>query len=145
MQIVNEIHFVQSNIDVKIGKLDAKLTKITLDINDLKKNDEQSAEMHKYVITTLELLTNTCDRIESEYQVQDDEMEDLSILKINDQLKILKDHVLEIAENTNQFAAHLAKSDSERQKFKNEIISNVEQIHKNYEPYMTSNSTPFPE
>ncbi|MBW0567279.1 hypothetical protein O181_106994 [Austropuccinia psidii MF-1] len=37
MQIIDEIHFVQSNIDVKIGKLDAKLTKITLDINDLKK------------------------------------------------------------------------------------------------------------
>ncbi|MBW0575928.1 hypothetical protein O181_115643, partial [Austropuccinia psidii MF-1] len=93
----NEIHFVQSNIDVNIGKPDAKLTKITLDLNDLKKNDKQSAEMHKSVITTLELLTNTCDRIESKYQAQIDEMEDLPIFNINDQLKILKDHVLEIA------------------------------------------------
>ncbi|MBW0517715.1 hypothetical protein O181_057430 [Austropuccinia psidii MF-1] len=141
----NEIHFVQSNIDVKIGKLDAKLTKITLDINDLKKNDKQSAEMHKSLITTLELLANTCDRIESKYQAQDDEMEDLSILNINDQLKILKDHVLEIAKNTNQFATHLAKSDSERQKLKNEIIANVEQIHKNYEPHMPRHSTPLTE
>ncbi|MBW0581425.1 hypothetical protein O181_121140 [Austropuccinia psidii MF-1] len=105
-QIVDEMHFVQSNIDVKIGELDAKLIKITLDINDLKKNDKQSSEMHKSVITTLEILTNTCDRIGSKYQAQIDEMEDLSILNINDQLKILKDHVLEIAENTNQFATH---------------------------------------
>ncbi|MBW0576095.1 hypothetical protein O181_115810, partial [Austropuccinia psidii MF-1] len=105
-QIIDEIHLVQSNIDVKIGKLNAKLTKITLDINDLKKNDKQGAEMHKSVITTLELLTNACDRIESKYQSQNDEMEDISILNITDQLKILKDHVLEIAENTNQFATN---------------------------------------
>ncbi|MBW0560028.1 hypothetical protein O181_099743 [Austropuccinia psidii MF-1] len=59
MQIIDKIHFVQSNIDVKNGTLDAKLTKITLDINDSKKNDKQSAEMHKSVITTLDLLTNT--------------------------------------------------------------------------------------
>ncbi|MBW0529446.1 hypothetical protein O181_069161 [Austropuccinia psidii MF-1] len=141
----NEIHFSQSNIDVNIGKLDAKLTKIKLDINELKKNDKQYAEMHKSVITTLELLTNTCDRIENKYQAQIYEMEDLSILNINDQLKILKDHVLEIAENTNQCATHLVKSDSERPKLKNEIIANVEKIHKNYEPHMPRHSTPFTE
>ncbi|MBW0567604.1 hypothetical protein O181_107319 [Austropuccinia psidii MF-1] len=72
-------------------------------------------------------------------------MEDLSIFNINDQLKIIKDHILEIAENTNQFATHLAKSDSERKKLKNEIIANVEQIHKNYEPHMPINSTPLTE
>ncbi|MBW0567281.1 hypothetical protein O181_106996 [Austropuccinia psidii MF-1] len=72
-------------------------------------------------------------------------MEYIYILNINDQLKILKDHVLEIAKNTNQFATHLAKSDSERQKLKNEIISNVEQIHKNYEPHMPRDSTPLTE
>ncbi|MBW0539970.1 hypothetical protein O181_079685 [Austropuccinia psidii MF-1] len=72
-------------------------------------------------------------------------MEDLSILNINDQLKILKDHVLKIAKNTNQFATHLAKSDSERQKLKNEIIANLEQIHNNYEPHMPRNSTPLKE
>ncbi|MBW0577730.1 hypothetical protein O181_117445 [Austropuccinia psidii MF-1] len=58
-QIIDEIHFSQSNIDVKTGKHDAKLTKITLDINDLKKNDKQSAEMHKSVITTLDLYIST--------------------------------------------------------------------------------------
>ncbi|MBW0564867.1 hypothetical protein O181_104582 [Austropuccinia psidii MF-1] len=64
---------------------------------------------------------------------------------MNDQLKILQDHVLKIVENTNQFATHLAKSDSERQKLKNEIIANVEQIHKNYEPHMPRNYTPLSE
>ncbi|MBW0521823.1 hypothetical protein O181_061538 [Austropuccinia psidii MF-1] len=114
-------------------------------MNDLKKNDKQSAEMHKSVIITPELLTNTCDRIESKYQVQNDEMEDTSISNINDQLKILKDHILEIAENTNLFAIHLATSDSERQKLRNKIIANVEQIHKNYEPHMPRHSTPLTE
>ncbi|MBW0571327.1 hypothetical protein O181_111042 [Austropuccinia psidii MF-1] len=139
MQIIDEIHFFQSNIDVKIGKLDEKLAKITLNINDLKKNDKQS------IITTLKLLTNTCDIIESKYQVQNDEMEDLYILNINDQLKILKDNVLQIAKNTNQLATHLAKGDCERQKFKNEIIANEEKIHKNYEPHMPRNSIPLTE
>ncbi|MBW0505338.1 hypothetical protein O181_045053 [Austropuccinia psidii MF-1] len=72
-------------------------------------------------------------------------MEDLSILNINDQLRILKDHVLEIISNTNQFATNLARSDSERQKLKNEIIANVEQIHKNYEPHIPRHSTPLNE
>ncbi|MBW0565366.1 hypothetical protein O181_105081 [Austropuccinia psidii MF-1] len=72
-------------------------------------------------------------------------MQDISILNINDQLRNLKDHVLEIINNTNQFATHWAKSDSERQKLKNEIIANVEQINKNYEPYMPRNSTPVTE
>ncbi|MBW0520687.1 hypothetical protein O181_060402 [Austropuccinia psidii MF-1] len=72
-------------------------------------------------------------------------MEHLSILNINDQLRILKDHVLEVTKNTNQFATHLAKSDSERQKLKNEIVANVEQIHKNYEPHMPRHSTPLTE
>ncbi|MBW0568906.1 hypothetical protein O181_108621 [Austropuccinia psidii MF-1] len=65
-------------------------------------------------------------------------MYNLSIFNINDQLKILKDHILEIAENTNQFATRLSKSDSERQKSKNEIIANVEQIHN-----MPRHSTPL--
>ncbi|MBW0550745.1 hypothetical protein O181_090460 [Austropuccinia psidii MF-1] len=78
-------------------------------------------------------------------QVQNDEMEELSILNINDQLRILNDHVLEIIKNTNQFATHLVKSDSERKKLKNEIIANVEQIHKNYEPNMPRHSTPLTE
>ncbi|MBW0584263.1 hypothetical protein O181_123978 [Austropuccinia psidii MF-1] len=72
-------------------------------------------------------------------------MEDLSIFNINDQLKILKDHILELPENTNQFATHLAKSDRERQKLKNEIIANVEHIHKNYESHMPSHSKPLTE
>ncbi|MBW0546784.1 hypothetical protein O181_086499 [Austropuccinia psidii MF-1] len=72
-------------------------------------------------------------------------MEDLSILNINDQLRILKEHVLEIISNTNQFATHLEKSDHERQKVKNEIIANMEKINTNYEPHMPRNPTAFTE
>ncbi|MBW0588295.1 hypothetical protein O181_128010 [Austropuccinia psidii MF-1] len=72
-------------------------------------------------------------------------MEDLSILNINDKLRILKDHVLEVINNTNQLATHLAKGDSERQKLKNQIIANVEGIHENYEPHMPKHSTPLTE
>ncbi|MBW0592619.1 hypothetical protein O181_132334 [Austropuccinia psidii MF-1] len=72
-------------------------------------------------------------------------MEDISIININDQLRVLKDHVLEITKNTNQFATHLARSDSERHKLKNEIVANVEQINKNYEPHMPRHSTPLTE
>ncbi|MBW0533010.1 hypothetical protein O181_072725 [Austropuccinia psidii MF-1] len=102
-------------------------------------------EWYQLTNVRLDSSTNTCDRIESKCQFQNDEMEDLSILNINDQLRILKDHVLEIIENTNQFATHLEKSDSERQKLKNEIISNVEQMNKNYGPHMPRYSKPFTE
>ncbi|MBW0547150.1 hypothetical protein O181_086865 [Austropuccinia psidii MF-1] len=47
--------------------------------------------------------------------------------------------------NTNNFATHLAKSDSERQKLKNQIIANVEKIHKNYETHIPRHSTPLTE
>ncbi|MBW0537665.1 hypothetical protein O181_077380 [Austropuccinia psidii MF-1] len=116
-----------------------------LDINDLKNNDKQSHETHKSVITTLELLTNTCDAIESKYEVQNAEMEDLYISNINDQLQILKYHVFEIAKNTNQFATHLERSRSETQKLNNEIIANLERINKNYEPHMPRHSKPMTE
>ncbi|MBW0527827.1 hypothetical protein O181_067542 [Austropuccinia psidii MF-1] len=103
--------------------------------------------MHKSVITKLELLTNTCDRIESKYHVQDDEMEDFSTKNINDQLRVLEHYFVAVAENTSQFATHLAKSDSERKSFKEEILAQVEQIHKKYEsnPHMPRNSTPLTE
>ncbi|MBW0556342.1 hypothetical protein O181_096057 [Austropuccinia psidii MF-1] len=72
-------------------------------------------------------------------------MKDLSILNINGQLRALKYNVLEITKNTNQFATHLSKRDSERQKLKNEIIANSEQSHKNYEPHTPRDSTPLTE
>ncbi|MBW0573952.1 hypothetical protein O181_113667 [Austropuccinia psidii MF-1] len=72
-------------------------------------------------------------------------MEDIYILNINDKLRIMKDHVLEINKNTKTFATHLAKSDSERQNLKNEIIANVEQIYNNYEPHIPRHSTPLTE
>ncbi|MBW0526185.1 hypothetical protein O181_065900 [Austropuccinia psidii MF-1] len=74
-------------------------------------------------------------------------MKDLSITKINDQLKILKNHVLEIVDNTNLFATHFARSYSERQKLKDEIIPHVEQINKNHElnSHIPRHSTPWTE
>ncbi|MBW0531467.1 hypothetical protein O181_071182 [Austropuccinia psidii MF-1] len=103
--------------------------------------------MHKSVIAKLELLTNTCNRIESQYHVQDDGMEDFSTRNINDQLRVLKDYFLVVAENTSQFATHLARSDSERNKLKEEILAQVEQINKNYEsnPHIPRHYTPLTE
>ncbi|MBW0568726.1 hypothetical protein O181_108441 [Austropuccinia psidii MF-1] len=144
-QIIQQIHFVKSSIDVELGKFDAKINKITSDISELKRNDKKHTEWYQLTNVRLDSIINTCDRIESKCQVQNDEMEDLSIFNINDQLKILKDHILEISENKNQFATHLAKSNSERQKLKDEIIANGEQIHKNYEPHMPRYSAPLTE
>ncbi|MBW0568656.1 hypothetical protein O181_108371 [Austropuccinia psidii MF-1] len=142
-QRIYEIHFVKSSIDVELGKFDAKLNKVILDMGELKRNDKRYTEWYQLRNVRLDSTTNTCDRIES--KCQNDEMEDLSILNINYQLRILKDHVLEITQNTNQFDTHLAKSDSESQKLKDEIIANVEQIHDNYEPHMPRHSTPLTE
>ncbi|MBW0574647.1 hypothetical protein O181_114362 [Austropuccinia psidii MF-1] len=144
-QKIQEIHFVKSSIDVELGKFDAKINKIASDISELKVNNRKYTEWYQLTNVKLDSITNTCDRIESKFQLQNEEMEDLSILNSNDQLRILKDHVLEITTNTNQFATHLAKSDSERQKLKNEIIENVEQIHKNYEPHIPRHSTSLTE
>ncbi|MBW0544460.1 hypothetical protein O181_084175 [Austropuccinia psidii MF-1] len=60
-------------------------------------------------------------------------MEDFPTRNTNDQLRLVKDYVLAVAENTSQFSTHLARSDSERKKLKEEILAQVEQIHKNYE------------
>ncbi|MBW0571749.1 hypothetical protein O181_111464 [Austropuccinia psidii MF-1] len=114
-------------------------------MSELKRNDKKYTEWYQLTNFRLNSITNTCDIIESKFQVQNDEMEDLSILNTNDQLRNLKDHFLEIPKNTNLFATNLAKSDSERQKLENKIISNVEKIHKNYEPHMPRHSTPFTE
>ncbi|MBW0546869.1 hypothetical protein O181_086584 [Austropuccinia psidii MF-1] len=143
MQIIQEIQFVKSSIDVELSKFDAKLNKVTSDISEFKRNEKNYTEWYKLTHVKLNSITNTCGRIESKLQAQKYEMEDLSTLNINDQLATLKDHVLEIINNTNQFATHLAKSDSGRQKLKNEIIANVEQIHNNYEPHIPRHSTPF--
>ncbi|MBW0512027.1 hypothetical protein O181_051742 [Austropuccinia psidii MF-1] len=103
--------------------------------------------MHKSAIAKLELLTNTRYRIESKYNVQEDQMEYFSTRNINDQLRVQKDYFVAVAENKSQFATHLARSDSERKKLKEEILAKVKQIHKNYvsHPNMPRHSTPFTE
>ncbi|MBW0476823.1 hypothetical protein O181_016538 [Austropuccinia psidii MF-1] len=93
MQIIQEIKFLKTIINVELGKIDEKLSKRTLDIHYLKKNNKYSSEWHKSEIYKRELISNTCDRIESKYQVQDDKMEDPSTKNINDQLDILKNYV----------------------------------------------------
>ncbi|MBW0543653.1 hypothetical protein O181_083368 [Austropuccinia psidii MF-1] len=145
MQIIQDIHFVKTSINLELGKIDAKLTEITLDINGMKKNNKHSAELNKSKIAKLELISNKCDRIESKYQVQYNEMEDHSTKNINDQLRILKNHVLTVVDNTNQFAINLARSDSERQTLKDEILAHVERINNSYEPnpHMPRHSTPL--
>ncbi|MBW0527312.1 hypothetical protein O181_067027 [Austropuccinia psidii MF-1] len=145
IQIIQEIKFVKSIIDVELGKFYAKLNKITSDISELKRNDKTSTEWYKLTNVRLDSITNTCDRIENKCQVQEDEIGDISICHINEQLAILRSQVLEKINDTNQFATHLAKSDSERQKWNNEIIANVEKIHTSYEPHIPRNSTPLNE
>ncbi|MBW0570094.1 hypothetical protein O181_109809 [Austropuccinia psidii MF-1] len=145
MEIIHETQLFKSSIDVELGKFDAKPIKIASYIIQLKRNDKTYTEWYKLTNVRLDSITNNCDRIESKCQAQNDEMDDPFILNINDKLRILKDHVLDIINNTNQFATHLAKGDSERQKLKNEIISNVEKINKNYEPHIPRHSTPSTE
>ncbi|MBW0507268.1 hypothetical protein O181_046983 [Austropuccinia psidii MF-1] len=116
MQIIDEIQLFKSSIVVELGKFDAKLNEIISDMSELKRNDKNNTEWYQLTNFRLDSITNKCDRIESKCKVQNDEMEDLSILNINDQLRILKDHVLEIIKNTNQFATYLEQSDSERKK-----------------------------
>ncbi|MBW0584161.1 hypothetical protein O181_123876 [Austropuccinia psidii MF-1] len=89
-QIIDEIHFAKSIINVELGKFDAKLNKIILDMTEFKRNDKMYTKWYQLTNFILDSITNTCDRIESKFQVQNDEMEDISILNINDQLRILK-------------------------------------------------------
>ncbi|MBW0505302.1 hypothetical protein O181_045017 [Austropuccinia psidii MF-1] len=147
MQMIQEIQFVNISINVELGKIDAKLTKIKSDINDFKKNDRASAEFNKSTIDRLDIICNTCDRIESKFQVEDDEMEEIYTKTINEQVTFPKNQVLDIVKHTNQFSTHLARSDSERQKLNDQILAHVEQIHKNYEqsPHMPRHSKPFTE
>ncbi|MBW0502943.1 hypothetical protein O181_042658 [Austropuccinia psidii MF-1] len=46
-QIIKEIQFFKSSIDVEIGKFDAKLNNITSDISELKRNDKNYAEWYR--------------------------------------------------------------------------------------------------
>ncbi|MBW0494409.1 hypothetical protein O181_034124 [Austropuccinia psidii MF-1] len=141
------IKFVKTSINLEIVKIEADLTEITFYINDLKKNNRHSVECHSSTMVRIDLISTTCDRVESKYQVQDDEIGALFTKAIDDQLKILKNHVLTVVNNTNQSAIHLARSDSERKKLKDEILAHVENIHKNYEtnPHIPRHYKPLTE
>ncbi|MBW0468539.1 hypothetical protein O181_008254 [Austropuccinia psidii MF-1] len=84
VQIIQEIQFVKTSINVELGKIDERLTKITLDINELKKNDRHSSEWYKSTIAKLDSMNNICNKMETKCQVQDDEIGDISISHINE-------------------------------------------------------------
>ncbi|MBW0582219.1 hypothetical protein O181_121934 [Austropuccinia psidii MF-1] len=76
--LCTQINHVQSSINVEFGKLDSKLTKITLDISDLKRNDKKYTDWYQLTNSRFDSIINACSRIESTCQVQNDEMEDFS-------------------------------------------------------------------
>ncbi|MBW0501679.1 hypothetical protein O181_041394 [Austropuccinia psidii MF-1] len=129
--MIQEIQFVSTSINVELGKIDAKSTKITSDILNLKNNDRASSELNKFKIDRLDIICNTCDRIESKCQVQDDEIDEIFTATINEQPTFIGNHVLEVFKHTNQLSKNLERSDSERQKLKDKILTHVEQINKN--------------
>ncbi|MBW0462670.1 hypothetical protein O181_002385 [Austropuccinia psidii MF-1] len=147
MQPIDEIRNIDDTIDVKLGKFEREFKKLTSNFNDLKNNYRTFSELCKVKNARLESIFNTCDRIENKCQAKIDELKDLFINHIDDQLTILKNHVLEIFYNTNPLAKHLERRDSERKKLKNQTIAHVEKIHKNYEPnsHMLRHSTPLTE
>ncbi|MBW0548205.1 hypothetical protein O181_087920 [Austropuccinia psidii MF-1] len=145
MQIIQEIQFFKYSIDVELGNFDGKVNKITSDISELKRNDNTSTGWYMLTNVKRDSITNICDILESKCQVQEDKIGDISISHINEQLGTLREQVLEIINNTNQFATNLEKSDSGRQKLKNQIIANGEKVNKNYEPHMPRHSTPLTE
>ncbi|MBW0539174.1 hypothetical protein O181_078889 [Austropuccinia psidii MF-1] len=65
MQIIQQINFVKSSIDVELDKLDAKINKITSDISEWKRNDKNHTEWYQLTNVRLYAIINTCDRIES--------------------------------------------------------------------------------
>ncbi|MBW0572384.1 hypothetical protein O181_112099 [Austropuccinia psidii MF-1] len=134
-------------MDVSFNKIGTELKNSRSNINELKNNDRTLTEWCRVTNARLVSISNTCDRIVKKCQVQNHELEDISFSHINDELTILKSHILEIVDNTNIFVTHLARSDSERQELKNELIAHVEQSHKNNETnqHIARHSTPLTE
>ncbi|MBW0570495.1 hypothetical protein O181_110210 [Austropuccinia psidii MF-1] len=46
-EIIDQIHFVQSDIHVALGKFDAKINKFTSDISELRRNDKRYTEWYQ--------------------------------------------------------------------------------------------------
>ncbi|MBW0525904.1 hypothetical protein O181_065619 [Austropuccinia psidii MF-1] len=80
-EIIDQINLVQSDIHVALGKFDAKINKLTSEISELKRNDKRYTEWYHLANARIDSIVNTCNRIESKCQVQNNEMEDLSIFK----------------------------------------------------------------
>ncbi|MBW0486404.1 hypothetical protein O181_026119 [Austropuccinia psidii MF-1] len=144
-QIIHPVRYIRSIIDSKVNNFDKEVKELSSKIKDLRKNDQTFTEWCKVKNSRLESISKKCDRIGSKFQVKSDELENILINQINDQLTAVKYNVLEIVDNTNPFATHLERHDSERNKLKNEVIEHVEQINNKNEPnsHMHRNSTPL--
>ncbi|MBW0491779.1 hypothetical protein O181_031494 [Austropuccinia psidii MF-1] len=147
MQKIDKFRYIKHILDVKFNNFDEELNKLTSNTNNLGNNDRSLTEWCKVTRESIESTSNTCEKIENKCEVKNDELANIPINHINDKLTTLKDHVLEIVDNTNVFAIHLAQNEGERQKLTNEIIAHIDQIHKNYETdlYIPRNSTPLTE
>ncbi|MBW0563405.1 hypothetical protein O181_103120 [Austropuccinia psidii MF-1] len=68
--MIQEIQFVNTSINIELGEIDANLTEITPDIDDLNNNDRASSELHNSTIDRLDIIFNAHDRIEIKYTNQ---------------------------------------------------------------------------
>ncbi|MBW0508863.1 hypothetical protein O181_048578 [Austropuccinia psidii MF-1] len=144
---IYKLRFNKSIMNLKFNIIETQLKKFTSNINVLKNNDINFTKRCQVKNARLESISNKCDIIEKKIQVQNDELEDLFISQINEQLEVIKNHALEIGDNTNLFVIQLARSESERYNLKNEVIEHVDQICKNYEPnsHIPRHHTPLTE
>ncbi|MBW0554651.1 hypothetical protein O181_094366 [Austropuccinia psidii MF-1] len=146
-QIMDEMRYIQPIIDVKLNNFDKQLMKLTSNVNDLRNDERIITEWQRVTNARLESVSNKCERVESIYEVKNDELDNLSIKNINDQLTKLEQNVLAIALKRSRFATCLERSDNGRQKLKEEMMAQVNQIHKNYGPdsHMPRHSRPLAE
>ncbi|MBW0462706.1 hypothetical protein O181_002421 [Austropuccinia psidii MF-1] len=118
---------MKSSVDSELGTFDKELKKLTSNINDLRNNDRTFTEWCKVTNSRIESISITFDRFEREIRVINVQLE----THVDEQLTVFEIHVVKIVYNKILFATHLARSDSERKKLKNESISHAEKIHKN--------------
>ncbi|MBW0483848.1 hypothetical protein O181_023563 [Austropuccinia psidii MF-1] len=88
-KIIAKVRYKKYIINVKFNQIQTELKKFTSHINDSKKNGRNFTSWCKVTHARLESISNTCYIFESEFQVQNDELEDPSINHISDQHTIL--------------------------------------------------------
>ncbi|MBW0555069.1 hypothetical protein O181_094784 [Austropuccinia psidii MF-1] len=73
-EVIDQIHFVQYNIVVALGKFNAKMNKRISDISELKRNYKRYTEWYQLANARIDSIVNKCNRIESTCKAQCDEM-----------------------------------------------------------------------